>query len=143
MLLATSALLLGLFILHFTVYGQDKSSFPNGFDAVQAAPTSHKVLFENAVVCVLEVSESPNTTVPMHHHRWPSLLVSRETGGRSPHVRYHRADGTVKDIPSTEVPIHPGTWAVDWMKPEPMHSVEILDAPAANPDLRIEIKCLP
>jgi hypothetical protein len=79
----------------------------------------------------------------MHHHRWPSLLVSWDTGGRSPHVRYHRADGTVKDIPSTEVPIHPGTWAVSWMKPEPMHSVEIPDAQVANPDLRIEIKCLP
>jgi hypothetical protein len=45
-LLATNALLLGLFILHFTVYGQDKSSFPDGFDAVQAAPKTHKVLFE-------------------------------------------------------------------------------------------------
>jgi hypothetical protein len=141
-LLATNALLLGLFILHFTVYGQDKSSFPDGFDAVQAAPKSHRVIFENAFVRVLEVSVSPNTTVPMHHHHWPSLLVSWDTGGRSPHVRYHRADGTVKDIPSTEVPIHPGTWAVNWMKPEPMHSVEILDAPVANRDLRIEIKCL-
>ena len=142
-LLATTALLLGLFILHFTVYGQDKSSFPDGFDAVRAAPKSHKVIFENAFVRVLEVSVSPNTTVPMHHHRWSSLLVSWDTGGRSPHVRYHRADGTVKDVPSTEVPIHSGTWAVNWMKPEPMHSVEILDAPVANPDLRIEIKCLP
>jgi hypothetical protein len=75
-LLATNALLLGLFILHFTVYGQDKSSFPDGFDAVQAAPKTHKLLFENALVRVLEVSLSPNTTVPMHHHRWPSLLVS-------------------------------------------------------------------
>ena len=37
-LLATTAVLVGLFILHFTVYGQDKSSFPDGFDAVQAAP---------------------------------------------------------------------------------------------------------
>ena len=101
------------------------------------------MIFENAFVRVLEVSVSPNTTVPMHHHRWPSLLVSWDTGGRSPHVHYHRADGTVKDIPGTEVPIHPGTWAVRWMKPEPMHSVEILDAPVANSDLRIEIKCLP
>jgi len=142
-LLATSALLLGLFILHFTVYGQDKSGFPDGFDAVQAAPKSHEVIFENAFVRVLEVSVSPNTTVPMHHHRWPSLLVSWDTDGRSPPARYHRADGTVKDIASTEVPIHPGTWAVNWMKPEPMHSVEIFDAPAANRDLRIEIKCLP
>lgn len=37
LLLITSALLLGLFTLHFTAYGQDKSSFPDGFDAVQAA----------------------------------------------------------------------------------------------------------
>ncbi|HVR23511.1 MAG TPA: hypothetical protein VMU26_09320 [Candidatus Polarisedimenticolia bacterium] len=142
-LLAMSALLLGLFILHFTVYGQDKSSFPYGFDAVQAAPKSHKVIFENAFVRVLEVSVSPNTTVPMHHHRWPSLLVNWDAGGRSPHVRYHSADASVKDIPSTQVPPHPGTWAVSWMKPEPMHSVDILDAPVAHPDLRIEIKCLP
>ncbi len=142
-LFATSALLLGLFILHFTVYGQDKFSFPDRFDAVLAAPKSHKVIFENAFVRVLEVSVSPNTTVPMHHHRWPSLLVSWDTGGRSPHVRYQAADAAVKDIPSTEVPTHPGIWAVNWMKPEPMHSVEILDAAATNTDLRIEIKCLP
>jgi hypothetical protein len=111
--------------------------------AAQAAPKSHRVIFENALIRVLGVSASSGTTVPMHPHRWPSLLVSWDTGGRSPHVCYHSADGTVKDIPSTDVPIHPGTWAVEWMKPEPMHSVEILDAPAANTDLRIEIKCLP
>src|SRR5271157_3229357 len=95
-LLATSALLLGLFIVHFAVYGQDKSSFPDGFDAVQAAPKSHRVVFENAFVRVLEVSVVAGETVRMHHHRWPSLLVSWDTGGKSPHVRYHRADGTVR-----------------------------------------------
>jgi hypothetical protein len=128
---------------YFFVYAQEKSDFPDGYDAVQTAPKSHKVIFENAFVRVLEVSVSSNTTVPMHHHRWPSLLVSWDTGGKSPHVRYHRGDGAVKDIPSAEVPIHPGTWAVNWMKPEPMHSVEILEAPVTHPDLRIEIKCLP
>src|SRR6202142_1248988 len=59
---------------HFYVYGQDKSDFPAGYDAVQAPPKSHKVIFENAFARVLEVSVSPGTTVPMHHHRWPSLL---------------------------------------------------------------------
>jgi len=129
--------------LAFHCLWTDKSNFPDGFDAVQAAPQSHKVIFENAFVRVLEVPVSPGTTVPMHHHRWPSLLVSWDTGGRLPHVRYHSADGTVKDIPSVEVPIHSGTWAVEWMKPEPMHSVEIVDAPVAKPGLRIEVKCLP
>jgi hypothetical protein len=67
---------IGLFASFFYVYGQDKSEFPGGYDAVQTAPESHKVIFENTFVRVLEVSVSPNTTVPMHHHRWPSLLVS-------------------------------------------------------------------
>jgi hypothetical protein len=47
---------------------------------VQAAPNSHKVIFENALVRVLEVSVSPGTTVSVHHHRWPSLLLSWDTG---------------------------------------------------------------
>src|ERR1039458_3986673 len=64
-----------LFAGHYCVYGQTKSDFPDGFDAVQAAPKSHKVVFLNAFVRVLEVSVSPGTTVPMHHHRWPSLLL--------------------------------------------------------------------
>jgi hypothetical protein len=40
---------------YFYAYGQDKSEFPDGFDAVQAAPNSHKVIFENEFVRVLEV----------------------------------------------------------------------------------------
>jgi predicted metal-dependent enzyme (double-stranded beta helix superfamily) len=107
-LLATSALLLGLFILHFTVYGQDKSDFPDGYDAVQAAPKSHRVIFENAFVRVLEVTVSPGTTVPMHHHRWPSLLLSWDTGGKTPHIHYRRQDGSVRDIPRTNEATHPG-----------------------------------
>jgi hypothetical protein len=30
----------------------DASGFPDGYDAVQAAPDSHKVIFENALVRV-------------------------------------------------------------------------------------------
>jgi hypothetical protein len=35
---------------------QDKSGFPDGYDAVQAAPNSHKVIFENSLVRALEVT---------------------------------------------------------------------------------------
>ncbi|HZT71708.1 MAG TPA: hypothetical protein VFC10_18405 [Terriglobia bacterium] len=132
-----------LFIAHLALYGQSKADFPDGFDAVQAAPKSHRVVFENALIRVLEVSVVAGETVPMHHHRWPSLLVSWDTGGKSPHVHYHKADGSVTDMPSIEEPVHPGGWEVHWMKPEPMHSVEVLDAPVSNSDLRIEIKCRP
>jgi hypothetical protein len=136
---------------HSYVYGQDKSDFPDGFDAVQAAPDTHKVIFENALVRVLEVTvPAPGTTIPMHHHRWPSFFLSWDTGGGAPHIRYHRPDGSVGDSPSIEEPVHPGAWDVRWMKPEPMHAIEVVDKPkSAIPlpnspsDLRIEIKCHP
>ncbi|MGH9683414.1 MAG: hypothetical protein ACRD4S_07370 [Candidatus Acidiferrales bacterium] len=147
-------LIVGFLVLlagHFYLYGQDKSGFPDGYDAVQAAPESHKVVFENALVRVLEVTVPPaGETEPMHHHRWPSFFLSWDTGGRTPHVRYHRPDGSVRDEPSRQEPVHAGAWSVQWMKPEPMHAIERVadpgDAPAVRsspPLLRVEIKCRP
>jgi hypothetical protein len=144
-LLAVSSL--SLFVWHFYAFGQNKSDFPDGYDAPQAAPNSHKVIFENAIVRVLEVTvPPPGTTEPMHHHRWPSFFLSWDTGGPSPHVRYHRPDGSVRDEPSVDEPNHPGKWSVEWMKPEPMHAIETVSAapPTAGPPLlRIEIKVHP
>jgi hypothetical protein len=138
------------FAVNLYSYGQDKSGFPDGYDAVQAAPNSHKVIFENALVRVLEVSVPPTGgTVPMHHHRWPSLVLDWDTGGVSPHIHYHRPDGSVRDIPSQETTTHPGGWAVHWSQPEPMHAIEVIDnqARAAGaddpPELRIEVKTHP
>jgi hypothetical protein len=142
---------LALFAGHFYLYGQNKSDFPDGYDAVRAAPDSHKVIFENAFVRVLEVTVPPTgTTIPMHHHRWPSFFLDWDTGGASPHIRYHRPDGSVRDNPSVKEPVHPGTWSVQWMKPEPMHAIEVVEnpetastLPKGPPSLRIEIKCNP
>jgi hypothetical protein len=121
-----------------------KSDFPDGYDAVQAAPDSHKVIFENALVRVLEVTVPPaGKSEPMHHHRWPSFFLSWDTGGRSPHIRYHRGDGSVRDIPSADSPTYPGHWSVSWMKPEPMHGIETVekyDEDNGPPLLRVEIK---
>jgi len=150
-----TALLIGSSLLLFAgylyAYGQDKSDFPDGFDAVKAAPNSHKVIFENEFVRVLEVDvPPPGTTIPMHHHRWPSFFLDWDTGGGTPHIRYHRPDGSVRDIPSTEVPTHSGAWSVQWMKPEPMHAIEVVgesrsatSIPNGPRSLRIEIKCHP
>jgi hypothetical protein len=140
-----------LLAAHFYLYGQDKSNFPDGYDAVQAAPDSHKVIFENAFVRVLEVTVPPaGSTLPMHHHRWPSFFLDWDTGGGTPHIRYHRGDGSGRDIPSKEYPVHPGTWSVHWMEPEPMHAIEVVEKPksattvSGEPtSLRIEIKCHP
>ena len=125
-------------------FAQDKSDFPDGYDAVQAAPVSHKVVFENELVRVLEVTIPPTgKTEPMHHHRWPSFFLSWDTGGKTSHIRYHRSDGSVRDIPSTDDPMVAGHWSVGWMKPEPMHAIEALEnnvPPGRIPLLRVEIK---
>ena len=127
-------------------YAQEKSGFPDGFDAVQAAPNSHKVIFENALVRVLEVTvPSPGTTEPFHHHRWPGFFLDWDAGGKTPHVHYLRPDGSVRDEPSINRPVHPGRWKVQWMKPEPMHAIQVVDKPDKVPNepslLRVEIKC--
>lgn len=150
--LFTAVLAVSFFVmapLYSHVHGQGKSDFPDGYDAVQAAPESHKVIFENDFVRVLEVTVPPaGKTVPMHHHRWPSFFLDWDTGGGSPHIRYRRGDGTVRDIPAKEAPVHAGVWRVGWMKPEPMHSIEVVSKmesatarPEDPPGLRIEIKC--
>ena len=134
-------------LLFTSLHSQGESNFPDGYDAVQAAPDTHKVIFENAFVRVLEVTVPPaGKTIPMHHHRWPSFSLSWDTGGKSPHIRYHRPDGSVRDIPSQVEPTHPGRWSIQWMNPEPMHAIEVIESgesEGAPPDLRIEIKNRP
>ncbi len=126
---------------------QDKTGFPDGFDAIEAAPQSHKVLFENAIVRVLQVEVAPGTKEPMHHHRWPSLFLNWDSGGRTAHIRITHGDGSVHDVPSRETPATPGSWRVTWMKPEAMHSIENLETPESAatlakrpPTIRVEFK---
>lgn len=139
---------LALIVRHSSLHGQEKSGFPDGFDAVQAAPASHKVVFENRFIRVLQVTlPSAGSAEPMHHHHWPSLFLGYDAGGRSAHIRYHTPDGRVRDQPSTDEPKHPGIWTANWMAPEPMHSIEVVEDAAPGPPgapagwLRIEIKC--
>jgi hypothetical protein len=84
---------------------QDKTGFPDGFDAVEAAPESYKVLFESAIVRVLQVEVAPGTKEPMHNHRWPSIFLNWDAGGRTGHIRIYHADGSVHDVPSREMPV--------------------------------------
>jgi hypothetical protein len=150
---AALTLLLIAFVLfagRWHIFGQDKSGFPDGYDAVQVAPNSHRVIFENAFVRVLEVTVPPGTKEPMHHHRWPSLFLTWDIGGRTAHQRYYLADGTVRDHPSKDLPVTEGKWVVKWMAPEPMHSIEnaetpesALTLPKRPPTVRVEFKVHP
>jgi hypothetical protein len=132
---------------HLLLHAQDKADFPDGFDAVQAAPASHKVVFENEFIRVLQVTLPPaGSAEPMHYHRYPSLFLGYDTGGKTAHIRYHTPGDKVADHPATAGPVHPGNWRARWMKPEPMHSIEVVEdaqpGPGAPPGwLRVEVKC--
>jgi hypothetical protein len=114
---------------------------------VTAAPGSHRVIFENALVRVLEVTmPSPGKTEPMHHHHWPGFFLDWDTGGKSPHIRYHQPGDKIRDVQSSDTPAHPGHWSVHWMKPEPMHAIETVEnyySPNDPPSVRVEIKVRP
>jgi hypothetical protein len=49
-------------------------------DAVKAAPETHKVIFENEHVRVLEVTIAPHSKEPIHTHCWPSTLYIQQIG---------------------------------------------------------------
>jgi hypothetical protein len=88
----------------------------------------------------------PGKTEPMHHHHWPGFLLDWDTGGKSPHIRYHRPGNIVRDVPSQDSPVHPGRWSVHWMKSEPMHAIETVEnyaSPNDPPSVRVEIKVQP
>jgi hypothetical protein len=139
--IATSCVLVGAAIWGGFGAAADQSGFPDGYDAVIAAPLSHRVIFENALVRVLEVTvPPPGTSEPMHHHRWPGFFLDWDIGGKTNHLRYHRYNGSTRDIPSIDAPAQPGHWTVNWIEPEPMHAIETIDKVNDGKDLRVEIK---
>ena len=48
--------------------------WPDSFDALSAAPQHHTLLLENDHVRGLETRIPPGDLVPVHTHRWPSVL---------------------------------------------------------------------
>ncbi|HEX7525106.1 MAG TPA: hypothetical protein VF327_02305 [Gaiellaceae bacterium] len=97
----------------------DNPNWPDELDALVAAPDHHKLLFENDEVRVLDTLIGPGETVPVHTHRWPSVLYMLESADL---VRCD-ADGTVlSDSRVDGGPPAPGTCI--WTPPIPPHTVE-------------------
>ena len=55
--------------------GTDPASWDEELDAVIAAPSNHRVLYEDDAIRVLSVSIAPGEREPVHHHRWPAVFV--------------------------------------------------------------------
>jgi hypothetical protein len=92
--------------------------WPEALDALSAAPEYHILLLEDERVRVLDTIVPPGHTVPLHTHRWPSVLYIL---GWSDFVR-RDADGKVL-ADSRESPKPSGETAIG-SGPLPPHTIE-------------------
>jgi hypothetical protein len=95
------------------------SSWPPHLDALAAAPESHRLLFENERVRVLEVVIDPGAREPEHTHPQPSVMIV----DRPARIRYFEQGALTFESPAETTP---GT-RVLWLGPEGPHAVENID----------------
>jgi quercetin dioxygenase-like cupin family protein len=96
--------------------------WPDSLDALVAAPGFHTLVFENDDVRVLDTRIGPGETVPLHTHRWPSVLYVLASG----HVVRRDHEGRLlTDTRSTGTRAESGT--ANWTPPMAPHTVENVD----------------
>jgi quercetin dioxygenase-like cupin family protein len=108
--------------------------WPDSLDALVAASEFHSLMFENESVRMLATRIGPGETVPLHTHRWPSVLyvlstahfVRRDDQGRV--LSDTRATGAV-----------PETGTAVWTPAMPPHTLENVDGSEIRL-LNIELK---
>ena len=98
---------------------ESAQAWPESLDAMTAAPEHHRVLLENDRVRVLEAWIAAGDTVPMHSHRWPSVI---HVISASDFVRYDPQGRVVMD--SRALPSRPKSGDILWSPPLQPHSIE-------------------
>jgi hypothetical protein len=88
-------------------------------DALRAAGEFHRLIFENERVRVLEVRIGPGKKVPVHTHRWPSVVYTQSW---SDFVR-RDGEGNVT-FDSRRAGGQSAMPEAQWLGPLPPHSVE-------------------
>jgi hypothetical protein len=96
-------------------------SWPDSLDALQAAPKHHNLLFENDKVRVLDVLIPAGETVPLHTHRWPSVLYLIKF------ANFLRRDENGTLLRDTRTDPAPPTPMVSWAEPFTPHTVQNID----------------
>jgi len=93
--------------------------WPDELDAMIAASSSHRKLFENDYVRYLEVVIRPGEFVPVHTHRWSSVIYVQSTSD------FIRRDGEGRVLfDSRNAGALLKTPAVEWVGPLAPHSIE-------------------
>jgi hypothetical protein len=84
-----------------------------------AAAAFHRNLFENEHVRFLKVIIRPGDLVPVHTHRWPSVVYVQSTSD------FIRRDGQGRVLfDSRKAGALPTTPVIEWLGPLPPHSAE-------------------
>ncbi len=108
-------------------------SHPQSLDAVNAAPDSHIILFENEEVRVLRVVIEPGVKEPVHTHQSPSVMIVDQPA----QINYYGENETL--IFTTKPTDGKNHQHPQWLDPEGLHSVENIDDKTYKA-YRIEIK---
>lgn len=94
---------------------------PASFDAVVAAPNSHRVLLEDDQIRVLRVEVAPGATEPVHDHRWPSVMYFEQPQPIT-YITYKLIDGKPIETERFDAPSLAKTQTVRG-DPEGLHAV--------------------
>ncbi len=110
-------------------------------DAVAAAPYSHRVLFEDEHVRVLDIRLPPGASEPVHIHALPSVIFG-ETGGAGGakflYTEYRMVNGAFVKVAQNEIEPTAGSRSV-WTGPEGPHAITNI-GPVGVQFTRVEIK---
>ena len=98
---------------------ESTQSWLESLDAMTAAPEHHRVLLENDRVRVLEAWIAAGDTVPLHSHRWPSVI---HVISASDFVRYDPQGCIAMD--SRTLPSRPKSGDILWSAPLQPHSIQ-------------------
>jgi predicted metal-dependent enzyme (double-stranded beta helix superfamily) len=97
------------------------SASAKDFDAVAAAPGSHRVLMEDDKIRVLRVEVAPGATEPVHDHRWPSVMYFEQPQPIT-YIEYKLVDGGPVETQRFDAPALNATQTVRG-EPEGLHAV--------------------
>jgi methylmalonyl-CoA/ethylmalonyl-CoA epimerase len=111
----------------------DQWPWPHELDALIAAPGSHRLLFENDRLRVLEVMIESGAREPEHTHRSPSVMIV----DRPARIRYYEHGVLTFESPAGNSP-QAGPKA-SWMEAEGPHAVENIDSSPYRA-LRVELR---
>ena len=96
-------------------------ALPAKFDAVAAAPNSHRILMEDDKIRVLRVEVAPGATEPVHDHRWPSVMYFEQPQPIT-YIVYKLVDGKPVETERIDAPALAVSQTVRG-EPEGLHAV--------------------